>query len=89
MGLACSESDQPVKISRRFAPYLFGCIQVVITTGVATAIATSSALPIGGTFLSAWVAAWGWSLAVMLPFVILIAPVIQRAVLLLTTEDRR
>jgi fluoride ion exporter CrcB/FEX len=78
-----------VKIPRRIAPYLFGCIQVVITTGVATAIATFSTLPMDQTSLSAWVVAWVKSLAVMVPFVILIAPMIQRTVLLLTTEDRR
>ena len=71
-------------ISRRFAPYIYGVIQAGITTAVASGIATFSALGFIALSVPAWLVAWMIAWATMLPVVILIAPLIQRAVMRLT-----
>lgn len=76
-------------IPRRFAPFVYGIIQAAITAGVATAIATYQALGLGMEFLEHWVFSWVIAWLTMLPFVILMAPLIQRAVLRLTATDNR
>lgn len=75
------------KLPRRCAPFVYGVIQAAITTAIATAIATRQILGGGMEFFWYWVSCWALSWFTMLPVVILVAPLIQRAVLSLTVQD--
>jgi Zn-dependent protease with chaperone function len=72
------------KLPRRFAPFVYGIIQSGITTAIASGIATAQALGFNTLAVGAWIVAWLAAWAVMLPVVILIAPLIQKAVLSVT-----
>ena len=78
-------------LPRHFAPYVYGTIQAAITTAVATGIATGQLTGLGLVFLERWALAWLFAWATMLPVVILLAPLIERAVRALTAPepDRR
>lgn len=71
----------------RYAPFVYGIIQAAITTAVATGIATCQAMDPGLLLLERWATAWLMAFLTMLPVVIFVAPLIQRAVLALTTAD--
>ncbi len=71
------------RIPHAYAPFVYGIIQAAITTAVATAIATDKSMGLGG-FLPAWLKSWGLAWLTMLPVVIGISPLIQRAVLAVT-----
>lgn len=74
-------------LSRRHGHYLFSVIQAGITCGVASIIAQASFLhrtdPGSGVLLN-WLLSW----MVMVPIVLLLAPLIRRAVERLTVDDR-
>lgn len=74
-------------LPRRMAPYVYGVLQALITTGVATLIAALSFAHPAVGLLEAWLKPWLLAWLTMLPVVILIAPVIQHAVLRLTYDD--
>jgi Protein of unknown function (DUF2798) len=75
-----------LKISRRYAHFLFAVIQSGVTSAVAAAVA-SSRLPADHLFLSNWLGSWLISWALMVPIVLFAAPTIQRLTVLLTSED--
>lgn len=77
-----------MRIERRFAPFIYGIIQAAMTTAVATAIATYGAMGLGGGFIASFLASWLFAWLTMVPIVIAISPLIQRAVLALTVPDR-
>ena len=72
------------RLPPRFAPFVYGIIQAAITTAVATAIATHQLASHGMAFVWYWLGCWALSWVSMLPIVIVVAPLIQRAVLSLT-----
>ncbi|HRD77134.1 MAG TPA: DUF2798 domain-containing protein [Hyphomicrobiaceae bacterium] len=72
--------------SRRYAPFIYGVIQSAVTTGVATAIATYQLTGVGMEFVKRWLLVWAIAWLTMLPIVLLVAPVIQRAVFALTGQ---
>lgn len=74
-------------LPRRMAPYVYGVLQAAITTGVATLVAALSFSHPAVGLLEAWLKPWLLAWLTMLPVVILIAPVIQRAVLRLTYDE--
>ena len=74
-------------IPARFAHYIYGAVQAAITTAVATGIATFQAMGLDADFWGHWLISWCVAWVTMLPVVILIAPVIQRAVLALTAPS--
>jgi hypothetical protein len=71
-------------LPRRYAHFLYAILQAALTTAVATGIATWQSSVLGLAFLERW--AWTWLIAwlAMLPVVIFVAPLIQRAVVALT-----
>lgn len=69
------------KLPRRFAPLVYGIIQSGITSAIASGIATWQAI---GFAPVAWAIAWLIAWAAMLPVVVLVSPMIQKAVLSLT-----
>ena len=75
------------RLPQRYAPFIYGIVQAGITTAVASAIATHQLMGFGVQFFIAMgvllVAGW----LTMLPVVIGLAPVIQRAVAALTAPD--
>ena len=73
------------RLPEKYAPFVFGVIQAAITTAVATAIATRQLTEFGLVFLEQWAFAWLVAWVTMLPVVILLAPLLQRAVIALTT----
>lgn len=78
----------PLMIPKRFAPMTYGIIQAGITSAVATTIATWQAPAVGVNPVWYWVSCWGLSWLAMLPVVILVSPLIQRAVMALTEPAR-
>lgn len=72
------------KLPHRYAPFIYGVIQSGITTAVASGIATTGALGVNSLALGAWLVAWLLAWITMLPVVVLVAPLIQRAVLAVT-----
>ena len=75
------------KLPKRYAPFIYGLIQAAVTTALATAIATKQMAPPGTQILSYWLSSWVLSWITMLPVVLLVAPVIQRVVLVMTGPD--
>jgi hypothetical protein len=70
------------KIPRRYGHFLFGIVQSGITSGIATLVAGWPSFKIAPLFLH-WLVSW----AVMVPFVVLAAPTIHKAVQSLTRDD--
>lgn len=77
------------RLPRRYAHFVYGMIQAAITSAVATAIATYQIASADLQFALHWLGCWSLSLATMLPVVLLVAPLIQRAVYSLTEEKPR
>ena len=75
------------RIPRRFAPLAYGIIQAAITSAVATSIATYQSGASGPDAAGYWLTCWSLSWLAMLPVVVLVSPLIQRAVLSLTGPD--
>jgi hypothetical protein len=75
------------RIPKRFAPLVYGVIQAAITSAVATTIATVQAGEHGMSAVRYWLACWSMSWLLMLPVVIVISPLIQKAVASLTARD--
>ena len=75
------------RLPRRYGPLVYGVIQAAVTTGVATAIAVLQSVP-ASLFLQRWALAWVIAWLTMLPVVVTVSPLIQRAVMSLTCRDR-
>jgi hypothetical protein len=73
-----------VKLPRRYAPFVYGVIQAAVTTAIATAIATHQMTDFNLMFVQRWIVSWLLAWVSMLPVVIVVSPIIQRAVLALT-----
>ena len=73
-------------IPRRYAHFMFGVIQSGLTSAIAAAIASVNLLN-QGTFLSHWLQSWLVAWILMLPVVVVAAPVIRKMSLLLTRPD--
>lgn len=73
-------------IPRRYAHFMFGVIQSGLTSAIAAAIASASLLN-HGTFVSHWLQSWLVAWIVMLPVVVVAAPVIRKMSLFLTRPD--
>lgn len=65
------------KLPRKYSHYVFGVIQSGITCSIAAAIACAP-FASSGAFLAHWVSAYLYSWIIMLPLVVLAAPVIRR-----------
>jgi hypothetical protein len=70
-------------IPKRYGYFVFGFIQSGFTCAVAAGIASEPFLG-HGMFISQWLRSWLIAWMVMTPFVLLAAPVINRAVAALT-----
>ncbi len=73
------------RTSRQHSHFIFGVIQAGLASAVAAAIASYPSLN-DGTFLSHWLKSWLLAWVMMLPFVLLAAPVIQKLVDTLTRD---
>jgi Protein of unknown function (DUF2798) len=74
-------------IPRRYSHFVYGVIQSGLTCLIAAAIASTPSLATG-SFLHNWALSWLISWMMMLPVVVLAAPFIRTASLLLTREER-
>jgi uncharacterized protein DUF2798 len=74
------------RIPKRYSHFLFGIIQSGFTCAVAAGIA-SGPFMYTGIFISHWLKSWIFAWAAMIPFVLLITPLIRRAVDVLTRES--
>lgn len=77
------------RLPKHHAPFVYGIIQSAITTAIATAVATHQLAGKGVDFLWHWLGSWGLSWLTMLPVIILISPMIQRAVQSVTQPAQR
>ncbi|SOE54584.1 Protein of unknown function [Burkholderia sp. OK233] len=66
-----------LKIPKKYGHFAFGMIQASVTSVVASAIASMQFVA-EGTFVSHWVRSSLFSWAVMLPVVVVAAPLIRR-----------
>ena len=73
-------------IPKRYGHFLFGFIQSGLTCAVAAAIA-SAPLFGQGMFVTHWLKSWIIAWILMTPFVLLAAPLIDRAVTALTRDS--
>jgi hypothetical protein len=73
-------------IPRRYAHFIFGVIQSGLTSCIAAAIASHPFLSSGG-FLGHWLRSWLIAWGMMLPVVILAAPLIRALAIALTRND--
>jgi hypothetical protein len=73
-------------IPRRYAHFIFGVIQSGLTSAIAAGIASAPFLA-QGSFLVHWLMSWLLSWMLMLPVVVLAAPVIRGLANALTRED--
>jgi len=78
------QGPQMVKLPWQYAVFLYATIQAVITTGVATGIATLQMTGLHWSFLGNWASAWLFAWLTMLPIVVFFAPIIRKAVFALT-----
>jgi len=74
------------RIPKRYSHFLFGIIQSGFTCAVAAGIA-SGPFMYTGIFISHWLKSWIFAWAAMIPFVLLITPLIRRTVDALTGES--
>lgn len=74
------------KLPRRFGHFVYGTIQSGLTSGVASGIASVGYLE-HGLFLTRWVNAWIISWTLMMPLVLLAAPLIHRLTLLIAHDE--
>lgn len=72
-------------IPARYSHLTFGVIQSGLTSGVSAAVASAPFWP-QQTFMSHWLSSWSISWLIMLPIVILAAPVIRGFVQKMTSE---
>lgn len=75
-----------LRIPRKFSHFVFGVIQSGMTSAIAAGIAS---LPFFGRleFVENWLRSWLIAWATTIPIVILLAPLIRRLVLALTTAS--
>lgn len=71
-------------IPRRYGHFVFAVIQSGMTSAIAAAIASTPFLD-DSTFLIHWLGSWLVAWTAMVPIVLLVAPIIRRLVLALTT----
>lgn len=72
-----------LRIPRHYSHFVFAVVQSGMTTAIAAAIASAPFLE-ESTFLIHWLASWLVAWAVMIPIVLIAAPIIRRIVLALT-----
>lgn len=72
------------RLPATWAPLLYGVIQSAITTAIATGIAVYRMAPDAMSFFTGWGVNWLVSWIAMLPVVILVSPLLRRAVARLT-----
>lgn len=67
-------------IPRRYAPLSYGILQAGITSAVATTVGVWQAPALSSGVIATWLTTWGLSWLAMLPIVVLVSPLLQRAV---------
>jgi hypothetical protein len=75
-----------LRIPRRDSHFVYGVIQSGLTCAVAAAIASAPFMSVG-TFVSNWLRSWAIAWIIMLPIVLLAAPVIRNLTSALTREN--
>ena len=88
-GVVKAHRSSMARLPRRFAPLVYGVIQVAITTAVATAVAVYQSTGFVAAAPARWAAAWLAAWLLMLPIVIFISPLVQRLVAAITSEASR
>lgn len=74
-------------IPRRYSHFLFAILQAAITSAIATGIASVDFLA-QSMFLRHWFHSWLFAWLLMLPVVIVFAPILNRFSTLLTQPDQ-
>jgi hypothetical protein len=74
-------------IPRKFAPVLFSLILSGVMSLLVSGFSTVAALGTAAGLMTAWMKAWLGAWLFAFPVVLLVAPVAQRMVKSLTTED--
>jgi hypothetical protein len=80
------QTSSMLGIPRRYAHFMFGVIQSGLTSAIAAAIASANLLS-DGTFFRHWLQSWLVAWLLMLPVVVLAAPLIRKMSLSLTRPD--
>ena len=85
--MSVAKVDVMLKIPRRHSHYIYAVIQSGLTTAIAAAVASVPFLE-GRSFLVHWVSSWMVAWAMMMPIVLLAAPVIRSLTYFLTHEEQ-
>jgi hypothetical protein len=72
------------KLPKRYGHFVYAAIQSGVTTAITAAVASSES---GGMFLTHWFQSWLVSWALMIPIVLLAAPIIHRLALSLLADE--
>ena len=68
-------------IPKRFAPLTYGILQAAVTSAVATTVGTLQSPADSAGMAISWLTNWSLSWLAMVPIVVLVSPLLQRAVL--------
>lgn len=71
-----------------WAPTIYGVIQSAVTTALATAIATVNLMGFHVASVAVWLTSWAVAWVTMLPVVVLVSPLIRKAVDAMTDHAR-
>ena len=72
---------------RKFAPALFGLILSGLMSLLVAGISTWRAVGLGDSFAGVWISAWLTAWLVAFPVVLVVAPLVRRAVSLLVSPS--
>jgi hypothetical protein len=84
-GFPGDQGNVMIRIARKHSHFLFGAIQAGLTSLIAAAIASFPS-PTVVQFLGHWMRSWLIAWAILLPVVVLAAPLIRTASIALTRE---
>jgi len=85
--VSVTKVDVMLKIPRRHSHYVYAVIQSGLTSAIAAAVASVPFLE-GRSFVVHWVSSWMVAWAMMMPIVLLAAPVIRSLTYFLTHEEQ-
>jgi hypothetical protein len=76
------------KIPERYAHFLFAVMQSALTSAIAAGVASASLIG-KGAFLRHWLESWLFAWILMLPVVILFAPILNKITCMVTQPNNR
>jgi len=73
-----------MKIDKRFAPLLNAMLMAIILPFFMTFVVSAASIGFGGSFVAAWMRTWAIASAAAFPLILILGPLIKKAVAGLT-----